>query len=156
MFEKLEILRQAQAMASHAGARQSSIARNVANADTPGYRPTDIAPFAEAYRDASGDMGLRHTRANHFGPADSGNALGAICARPIPGATAPNGNGVSIEAEMMKAADVRHQHEVLEELCRELGEGASLHDFILRSAADEDHRKALVERMRERAVRHAD
>ena len=52
--------------------------------------------------------------------------------------------------------DVRHQHEVLEELCRELGEGASLHDFILRSVADEDHRKALVERMRERAVRHAD
>lgn len=112
MFEKLEILRQAQAMASHAGARQSSIARNIANADTPGYRPTDIAPFAEAYRDASGDMGLSRTRAGHFGPGEGGTALSEILGRPVPGATSPNGNGVSIEAEMMKAAEVRQQHDL--------------------------------------------
>ena len=61
----------------------------------------------------------------------------------------------AVDARQRRFA-VRHQHEVLEELCRELGEGASLHDFILRSVADEDHRRALVERMRERAVRHAD
>ena len=51
---------------------------------------------------------------------------------------------------------VRHQHEMLEDLCRALGGGAGLHDFILRNVADEDHRKALTIRMRERAVRHAD
>ena len=112
MFDKLEILRQAQAMASHAGARQSSIARNIANADTPGYRPTDIVPFAQAYRDATGAMELRQTRPGHVGPEAGASALTETLARPIAGATSPNGNGVSIEAEMMKAADVRHQHDL--------------------------------------------
>jgi flagellar basal-body rod protein FlgB len=112
MFETLEILKQAQAMARHAGARQSSIARNIANADTPGYRPTDITPFAEAYRDASGDLGLRQTRVGHFGPGDQATALTERLTRPIPGATAPNGNGVSIETEMVKSAEVKNQHDM--------------------------------------------
>ena len=112
MFERLEILRQAQAMAAHAGARQSSIARNIANADTPGYRPTDLAPFAEAYREAGDGVALRQTRAGHIGPGESATALGEVLARPVPGATAPNGNGVSVEAEMMKAAEVRQQHDL--------------------------------------------
>jgi flagellar basal-body rod protein FlgB len=112
MFENLEILKQAQAMASHAGARQTAVARNIANADTPGYRPTDITPFAEAYRDASGDMGLRQTRTSHLMPGDAASALTTSQTRLVPGATAPNGNGVSIEAEMMKSAEVRHQHDL--------------------------------------------
>jgi len=50
----------------------------------------------------------------------------------------------------------REQHEVLDELWRALGEGDSLHAFIQRAVAEEVHRAALVERMRERAIRHAD
>ncbi len=49
---------------------------------------------------------------------------------------------------------VREQHEMLEDLCRELGEGVALHDFIQRTVADADHRATLVARMRERAIRH--
>jgi flagellar basal-body rod protein FlgB len=112
MFESLDILKQAQAMASHAGARQSSIARNIANADTPGYRPTDIVPFADAYHEADGGMHLRQTRAGHIGPGEDALALTERLARPIPGATSPNGNGVSIEAEMVKSAEVKNQHDM--------------------------------------------
>ncbi len=112
MFQNLEVLRQAQAMASHAGARQSFIARNIANADTPGYRPTDIAAFAESYRNAGSDAGLRQTRPTHQMSGDEKSALTAAMTRPVPGAASPNGNGVSIEAEMMKSADVKHQHDM--------------------------------------------
>jgi flagellar basal-body rod protein FlgB len=112
MFEKLDILRQAQAMATHAGARQAALARNIANADTPGYRPTDIAPFAEAYRDASEGMALRTSRPAHVGGSDNAAAITEALVRPVPGATSPNGNGVSIETEMMKAAEVRQQHDL--------------------------------------------
>ena len=42
MFAKLELTRMAQALASHSGARMDVIARNVANADTPGYRARDV------------------------------------------------------------------------------------------------------------------
>lgn len=112
MFENLDILRQAQAMARHAGARQTSIAKNIANADTPGYRPTDIAPFTDAYRAAESGNDMRQTRAGHIGPGGASLALTEQLTRPIPGATSPNGNGVSIEAEMVKSAEVRHQHDM--------------------------------------------
>jgi len=111
MFGNLEILRQAQAMASHAGARQSSIARNIANADTPGYRPTDLRPFAEVWRGIDDAFALRQTRSGHVGPAAGSAAMESLL-RPVPGATAPNGNGVSIEAEMMKSAEARSQHDM--------------------------------------------
>ena len=47
MFEKLEIFRMAHAMSVHAGARQSVVAQNIANADTPGYAARDVRPFKE-------------------------------------------------------------------------------------------------------------
>ncbi len=112
MFEKLEIFRQAHAMAQHASARQTAIARNVANADTPGYRAVDLAPFAETYRAERGSFDLRTTRSGHV---PSSTAVGGGQhpeLRPVLGATAPNGNDVSVEAEMMRAADVRASHDM--------------------------------------------
>lgn len=112
MLENLEVFRQAQAFASHAGARQEAIARNVANADTPGYRPTDVAPFAEAYRTAGEGTALRRTRPGHLGAEGGAGTMTDVVARPVAGAGAPNGNGVSLEAEMMKAAEARQQHDL--------------------------------------------
>ena len=42
MFNGLAILKTASALAGHASARQAVIARNIANADTPGYRRKTI------------------------------------------------------------------------------------------------------------------
>jgi flagellar basal-body rod protein FlgB len=108
MFEKLEITAMAQAMASHAGSRLGVIARNVANADTPGYRAEDVADFATAWRDSSDD-GMRATRPGHFHSASS---MSALESRPVPGHGSPNGNTVSLEAEMVKAVETRQQHEM--------------------------------------------
>ena len=108
MFEKLEIVRMAQAMAAHAGARQSEIARNIANADTPGFRARDLRPFGEVYD--SPDGGMRASRPSHL---DAGSGPGeAAQDRLIAGSTSPNGNSVSLEAEMVKAVEVRQQHEM--------------------------------------------
>jgi flagellar basal-body rod protein FlgB len=108
MFEKLEITAMAQAMSAHAGARLGVIARNVANADTPGYRTQDTGDFAAVWQ-ASSDSGMRETRAGHVGA--SGAAAGAE-AHVVPGHGAPNGNTVSLEAEMVKAVDTRQQHDM--------------------------------------------
>lgn len=112
MFERLDVMRQAQAMAAHAAARQSAIARNIANADTPGYRPSDLPSFAEVWRAAGPDRALRATRPGHLDAASAGGAPAEARPRPVPGASSPNGNGVSLESEMMKAAEVRHQHDL--------------------------------------------
>lgn len=108
MFEKLEIVRMAQAMAAHAGARQAEISRNIANADTPGYRAQDLKPFGSVYE--SGPDGMRATRAGHLGQASQDGFETAE--RVVSGTATPNGNSVSLEAEMVKAVEVRQQHEM--------------------------------------------
>ncbi len=50
----------------------------------------------------------------------------------------------------------REQEDMLAELCGHVGEGAELHDFILRAVRDHDHRLTLVMKMRERAIRHVE
>ncbi|MCZ7674950.1 MAG: FlgB family protein [Roseovarius sp.] len=107
MFENLAVFRTAHAMAEHAGARQTVIARNMANADTPGYAARDIPPF-EAVLGAGGGFGLRATRPGHLVAA--GSQPPAVHDRPgaVPD---PNGNSVSLETEMIHAADTMRQHD---------------------------------------------
>ncbi len=109
MFEKLEIFRMAQAMAMHAGARQSIVAQNMANADTPGYRAREIEPFQAFYQGQRGSRGAHATRAGHM--LGQGQQPG-FAATDDPNAIAdPNGNSVSLETEMLKAVEVKRQHD---------------------------------------------
>lgn len=110
MFEKLEIFRMAHSFAGHAAARHSAIARNIANSDTPGYRATDIAPFSETFSGAGDNHSMRVTRAGHFDRSDRQEA--SLIWRDAGGETSPNGNNVSLETEMMRATEVRHQHDL--------------------------------------------
>lgn len=97
MFESLDILRMAQAHAAHAGLRQRAIAQNVANADTPGYRARDAVDFA--------------TFLQRGGGAD-GNGAALVRPDTRPATITPNGNTVSLEHEMVRAAEARNQHEL--------------------------------------------
>lgn len=109
MFDKLELFNLAGDFARHASLRQSTIAQNMANADTPGYRARDVQSFAESYREADGSD-MRQTRAGHsFSARDTADNWRLFDA---PGPSAPNGNTVSLETEMMKATEVRHQHDM--------------------------------------------
>ncbi len=109
MFEKLEIFSMAQALARHGAARQSVIAQNVANADTPGYRARDIAEFGQTYR-ASTEDALRATRPGHGFDGRQANAPTATTVYR-PDAAAPNGNNVSVEQEMFAAARAKSDHD---------------------------------------------
>jgi flagellar basal-body rod protein FlgB len=109
MFEKLEITAMAQAMASHAGARLGAISQNMANADTPGYKTRDVADFAAVWEAGQGGDGMRTTREGHLGSGAKPPTEVIIAAS---GASAPNGNSVSLEGEMVKAVEVRQQHDM--------------------------------------------
>ena len=107
MFEKLELTRMAQSLAAHSGARMAAIAENVANADTPGYKAKDMPAFSAVFADHGGDM--RSTRAGHLSqPATS------TLPKPdlVRGHEAPNGNSVSLEAEMVKSVEARQSHDM--------------------------------------------
>lgn len=107
MFQTLELTRMAQAMAAHAGTRLGAVAGNVANADTPGYRARDIADFASLVAD-EGDA-MRATRPGHWATP---SGTGAFEARVVAGAASPDGNTVSLEQEMVRAAEARQEHDM--------------------------------------------
>jgi flagellar basal-body rod protein FlgB len=109
MVEKPEIMRLAQKLVGHASMRHAEIARNVANADTPGYRAKDVVPFKQ-YMDQSGSAQMRSTRPGHIGATPGSDPSHTIIdGRNEP---APNGNSVSLETELIKQAETRHQHDM--------------------------------------------
>ena len=108
MFDRIETLRMAASLTAHAGERQKLIAQNVANADTPGFRSRDLGRFADTYRSAAA-VTLRATRPAHLTGAGWG---GSERARDVGGEPAPNGNTVSIEDEMLRAADARREFDL--------------------------------------------
>jgi flagellar basal-body rod protein FlgB len=110
MFEKLNVFNMAQSLAKYSGARQSVIAENVANADTPGYRARDLASFSDTYSTDTWTP-MRATRPGHLltGDAQSQDPVAHAVYRP--GAQSPNGNSVSIEQEMFAAAEAKQDHD---------------------------------------------
>jgi flagellar basal-body rod protein FlgB len=109
MFENLDIFKMASGLASHAVSRQEIVAKNIANGDTPAYRAKDIASFAETYEGGAFGTGMRATRAGHA--LNTQETFQAYTLVDAPDASSPNGNTVSLETEMMKATQVRQQHE---------------------------------------------
>lgn len=109
MFTNLNVFRMAEAMAVHAGQRQAIIAQNVANADTPGYQARDLSPFAESFQKQHSVGFMRASRASHLniGPAGGIETIEV----KMNSARDPNDNSVSIEQQMLKAVDVKRQHD---------------------------------------------
>ncbi len=107
MPTELTLIGLSRALASHAATRQGLVAENIAQADTPGYRPKDLAPFAALMDE--GQEALRRTRAAHGAFEGPQRAPVRIdTATPV----APNGNGVSLDTEMLRLAEIRQQHDL--------------------------------------------
>lgn len=107
MFEKIDMMRMARAMGQHASQRHITVARNIANADTPGFKAQDLQPFADSYRAASEP--LRVTDPRHLQAPDWSSASRHETAET---GVSPNGNSVSLEEEMLKAAEVKRGHDL--------------------------------------------
>ena len=90
MLSDLRIFAVASAMARHAASRQALTAENIANADTPGYRARDLAPFDAAMVNSASAPRIVET----------------------PGEPSPNGNTVSLEAEMLRSGSAARDHDI--------------------------------------------
>jgi len=106
----LNILNLARGLSKHAVARQSILAENVANADTPGYKARDIPQFSEVYQQGGfGALQMKATRAGHLQGQAGTPAFRAEEVVEV-GAESPNGNTVSLEDQLLKSAEVRQSH----------------------------------------------
>lgn len=87
-------------------ARQSLLSENVANAETPGYRGRDLAPFdlgEHVRQDSTATVKLAATRTNHIS-IGSRDTNGFAAQQMNSFEVTPEGNGVVLEDEMMKVA----------------------------------------------------
>jgi flagellar basal-body rod protein FlgB len=103
----LTIMRMADALARHSAARHELIARNIANADTPGYRAIDYGSFTEQVGD---DHSLRATRAGHLHGRGDVMRFDAEHSAAVD-AAGPNGNDVSLPDQIARATQAMGAHD---------------------------------------------
>ena len=110
MLEGISLFQIAASRIQYLAERQSVIARNIANADTPNYVARDLKPFDGAMAGqtsaaaAGGRLALIQTDAGHMGGATSVAADSVVSTSSGDGEK-PSHNSVSIEEEMVKSAD---------------------------------------------------
>lgn len=105
------VLNLASDLASHAYRRQELIAQNIANADTPGYKARDLTKFSVSKDSFDASFGMRKTHPSHFGTDRSSNSSETIRSTML-GGESPNGNSVALEDQLVRSAEVQHQHEM--------------------------------------------
>jgi flagellar basal-body rod protein FlgB len=98
--------------------RQRVISENVANSDTPGYRPHDLKPFtikASSGPDAGGSIALAATSAGQMiggaGGSQPQSSAGYTPTVTPDSETRLDGNQVVLEEEMMKLTDARMSYD---------------------------------------------
>lgn len=88
-------------------ARQAAVAGNIANLDTPGFKPKDVEPFVEVLDKSQ--LAMATTSARHLPIA--GAAAGAT---PTTGGESwvvkESGNAVTLEAELLTAGEVSRSY----------------------------------------------
>jgi len=120
MLSGINLFRLADDRMRYLAERQTVLARNIANADTPGYRAQDLAPFtptvplagstAPMAASAGAPLALACTEPGHIATAGAAAGAGSspvqvVDSKPDYGENA-SGNDVSIEEQMLKTADV--------------------------------------------------
>lgn len=83
--------------------RQKTLAENVANADTPGFKPRDVRePIFRRDGSVASGVAVERTSPMHLAAAGGRSGEGERAARRFE--TTPSGNAVNLEDEMLKVA----------------------------------------------------
>jgi flagellar basal-body rod protein FlgB len=89
--------------------RQSAVAGNIANVNTPGYRALEVEPFSKVL-DAN-RVSLQATQASHLVGGAGSEAI-AMRQRDQGAQVLPSGNSVALENELLDAGEVHRAFEL--------------------------------------------
>jgi flagellar basal-body rod protein FlgB len=94
------------------------LSQNIANSDTPGYRPTDLAPldFRGVLR-TQGKLEIAQTRPGHIGVSLRAPGAYAVVTDKT-GEASPDGNAVDLEDQMVKMTGAQMDHQLVTNLYR--------------------------------------
>src|SRR5271154_1626512 len=98
-------------------ARETLIAGNVANVNTPGYQATDLQPFS-AVLDST-NVTMAATNSMHLTPAQQELTAARVVDTDSPDETL-SGNSVQLEREMIKLGDVNREYSMSSNIKRAL------------------------------------
>jgi flagellar basal-body rod protein FlgB len=84
--------------------RQRLLAENISHADTPQYRPKDLAPPQFDRRPPPASVGLARTEGAHIAAAATSGSSQFSASRLGGYDVRPTGNAVNLEDEMLKVA----------------------------------------------------
>ncbi|WP_233355765.1 flagellar biosynthesis protein FlgB [Henriciella litoralis] len=96
MFSNMDVLKVYSAMARHAAENQKVSATNIAHANDPGYKASEVESF-EAFLGRAMTQGTMQT-----------DFKVELANTP----TSPNGNSVNLEHELYKSAEAMGQHQM--------------------------------------------
>ena len=111
---KLSLFKVMGARMSYLAERQKVLSENIANSDTPNYRPSDLKPmdFQSVLR---GDQRVRLAVTNKIHLAGTNQPPAFAPEKAAFGKsyeTAPNGNAVVLEEQMMKVSQVQSSYQL--------------------------------------------
>ncbi len=87
--------------------RQAVLAQNIANANTPGYKPHDLKSFATTL-DKAGAVTPARTQPNHLAGTVAAAASNGVVDRTH--MQSPDGNAVALDEQLVKVADTETTH----------------------------------------------
>ena len=113
MLEEIDLLRLTGDRMRYLTEQQTTIARNIANADTPGYRSQELLPFSfssallrtSGLTAAAPSLVPMSTHPGHIAAPSGISTPGAVKASASADEK-PDGNTVSLEEQMIKSTDV--------------------------------------------------
>ena len=108
MFSSLDVFQSAQSMARHAAKQQSVVARNLAHANTPGFKALTLPDRVETTPPANLRARTSTARLAHIPISSPSSTIAPQVDDRAE--SSPDGNSVSIEAEMLKSIDAERQH----------------------------------------------
>ena len=116
-LSKLPLFRMMSEKMKWLSSRQGVLSQNIANADTPKYRPQDLKPldFSKPDENSPFHVALERTNAAHLsGIGASQDFQSGKDKNPYE--TLPTGNAVVLEEQLMKVAQNQHDYELMTQL----------------------------------------
>lgn len=95
--------------------RQAVLAQNIANANTPGFKPHDLRSFAATLDHASVVTPVR-TQPNHLAGTAGAKAPNEVVDRTH--TQSPDGNAVALDEQLVKVADTDTTHALVTTIYR--------------------------------------
>ena len=115
-MEPIPLLTLASRKSAWLAARQATVADNIANMNTPGYRQKDLNPFSDVLAQTS--LQMASTDAGHLPGTDAGASNPATSDEDGGFEVTESGNTVGMETQLDKAGDISRDYALTTNIVR--------------------------------------